>query len=239
MKRILIYIGTLVFTFTLSSYAQNNTVINPRAGELEIVNTNANQTADKKVATELVKTLLIDDFETPGEWSSFMPRDFGVTRAMRRDGGPSQIQSDKNKYVLGVKTEFMKREWSWLSVTPAQPTKVKGITKSLSVWVVGRNYRHTLSFVIKDYLGHVKYLTAERMIWVGWKPVSINIPDTIQQENYKISEDRGITFVGFRIDFEPEDMMGRPYYIYFDYLTADTDLFSEQNQNPDDMMDSW
>ena len=239
MKRIIVAVIFSVGVFAAPSFAQMKSTQNNRAGELKIINTNAQQTADKKVATELVKTLLIDDFEEAGEWSSFMPRDFGLTRAMRREGAPRQIQSTNNRYVLGVKTEFMKRDWSWITVKPAQPTKIKGITKSLTVWVVGRNYRHTLNFVLRDYLGHIKFLTAGEMIWVGWKPVTVNIPDTIKQQNYKISDERGIEFLGFRIDFDPQDILGRPFYVYFDWLTADTDLFSEQNQNPDDMMDNW
>jgi len=210
-----------------------------RTGELEIINTNAGETADKKVATELVQTLLVDDFETAGEWSAFMPRDYGVAIAMRRDGAPRDLYSEKNKYVLGVKVEFMKRDWSWASVMPAKPIKIKGITKMVSVWVVGRNYKHTLSLVLRDFMDNVKYIRAEKMIWIGWKQVNINIPDTIQQDNYKISEDRGITFLGFRFDFDPDDIYGRPFYTYFDYLTADADLFSERNQNPDDMLDNW
>jgi hypothetical protein len=210
-----------------------------RVGELEVVDTDAGETARRTVATELVQTLLIDDFETAGEWASYMPRDYGVTRAMRREGGPRELFGEDNRYVLGVKTEFMRRDWSWISINPARPTKVKGITKSLSVWVVGRNYRHTLSFVVRDYLDRLRVLSAERMIWVGWKKVVLNVPDTVEQENYKVTEERGLTFVGFRVDFNPEDMLGRPYYIYFDYLTADTDLFTEQSQNPDDMLDSW
>lgn len=210
-----------------------------RQGELEIINTNAGANSDKKVATELVQTLLVDDFETAGEWSAFIPRDYGVAVAMRREGGPRDLVSDKNRYVLGIKVEFMKRDWSWCSITPAKAIKIKGLTKTISIWLVGRNYKHNLNLVLKDYLDRMKYIKSERMIWVGWKQVNINIPDTIEQENYKISEDRGVTFLGFRVEFDPDDMLGRPFYTYMDYLTADTDLFSERNQNPDDMMDNW
>lgn len=209
-----------------------------RQGALPIVKSGSSS-ASKTVATELVQTLLIDSFESAGEWSAFMPRDYGVAVGMRRQGVPRELKSDSNKYVLGVKCEFMRRDWAWVTITPAKPTKIRGITKSISMWVVGRNYKHMLSIIIRDYLGRMKFLQAEKMMWVGWKKVTINIPDTIKQENYKISEERGITFLGFRIDFAPEDIMGRPFYTYFDYLTADTDLFSEQNQNPDDMLDNW
>ncbi len=210
-----------------------------RVGELEIINTNAGESSDKKVATELVQTVLVDDFERAGEWQAFMPRDYGIAISMRREGSPRDLESDRNRYVLGIKVEFMKRDWSWATVTPVKPIKIKGITKTVTVWVVGRNYKHTLSLVLKDYLDRLRFITSERLIWTGWKQVNINIPDTIEQENYKITEDRGITFIGFRFDFEPEDILGRPFYSYLDYLTADVDLFSETKQNPDDMVDHW
>ncbi len=210
-----------------------------RVGDLEVLATNLYDSSDKRVATELVQTLLVDDFEMAGEWAAFIPRDFGIATAIRREGAPRDLASERNKYVLGVRVEFMKRDWSWVSITPVRPIKIKGLTKTLSCWVVGRNYRHTLFFVIRDYLERTRFVRAEKMIWVGWKKVNVNIPDTIEQENYKVSEERGITFIGFRIDFEPDDMLGRPFYSYYDYLTADTDLFTERNQNPDDMLDNW
>jgi hypothetical protein len=233
------FLGVFVLIAGVSFAQQLGNSALQKTGELEIISTNSKESSDKKVATELVQTVLVDDFETAGEWRAFIPRDYGFAVAMRREGGPKDLVSDRNKYVLGVRVEFMKRDWSWVTIDPAKPIKIKGITKTLSVWLVGRNYKHTLLVVLKDYLDSMKFVKSERMIWVGWKKVNINIPDTIEQENYKITEDRGITFMGFRVEFEPDDMMGRPFYTYFDYLTADTDLFSEKNQNPDDMLDNW
>ncbi|OHD56264.1 MAG: hypothetical protein A2Y33_00405 [Spirochaetes bacterium GWF1_51_8] len=188
---------------------------------------------------QLLQRFLVEDFESAGEWSSFMPRDYGVTMAMLREGGPMKVTNDANKYVLGVKTEFMKRDWGWMTITPPKPIKIPGITKALNVWVVGRNYKHKMLIILRDFLGRMKFVDVEKLIWTGWKMVTIQIPLTIEQDNYKITEERGITFLGFRIDFDPEDILGTPFYIYFDYLTADTDVFTEVNQNPDDMWDNW
>jgi len=243
MKRIagigILIVVSVVITTVLFAQQVENTGGNLRLGEFPIINTNAGESADRTVATELLQTLLVDDFEAAGEWTAFIPRDYGYASAIRREGSPAALKSDKNKYVLGVKVSFMKRDWSWLSITPAKPAKIRGITKNIKVWVVGRNYRHVLSVVLRDYLDRVKYLRGDRLIWVGWKQMTVNIPDTIEQENYKVSEERGITFIGFRVDFEPDDMIGRPFYIYFDYLTADVDLYSEMNLNADDMIDNW
>ena len=237
MKKYIIVVFLLTFGILYSQQVGGSDY--QRVNVLEIINTNAKQSEDKKVATELVQTVLVEDFETAGEWSAFMPRDFGITYAMRREGGPRDLISDRNKYVLGVKVEFMKRDWGWATINPAKPIKIKGITKTVSLWVVGRNYKHSLSLVLKDYLDRLRLIKSERLIWIGWKQLNINIPDIIDQENYKISEDRGITFIGFRLDFEPDDILGRPFYTYLDYMTADVDLFSETKQNPDDMVDFW
>ncbi|MCX7821681.1 MAG: flagellar filament outer layer protein FlaA [Brevinematales bacterium] len=238
MKKIYVIVFSIVMFGSLFAQQVGNSDYK-RVGELEIINTNAGEKSDKKVATELVQTVLVEDFETAGEWTAFMPRDYGIATSMRREGSPRDLESDRNRYVLGVKVEFMKRDWSWATVVPAKPVKIKGITKTVTVWVVGRNYKHTISLILKDYLDRLRFVKSERLIWTGWKQVNINIPDTIEQENYKITEDRGITFIGFRLDFEPEDILGRPFYTYFDYMTADVDLFSETKQNPDDMLDHW
>jgi hypothetical protein len=48
----------------------------------------------------------------------------------------------------------------------------------------------------------------------------------------------GIRIVGFRIDCDPIEAYGS-YYVYFDDLRAVTDLFAENNRDPDDMADGW
>lgn len=229
-------IGAVVLTGALTTglFSQQVRSRSSLTGELSVVGS-TNNAGD----FNLTAKLLVEDFEQAGEWSSYMPRDYGVTMAMRREGSPDSLASESNKFVLGVKAEFMRRDFSWVTITPAKPTAIKGITKSLSVWVVGRNYQHMLSVILRDYLGRIKFLQAGTLTWAGWKEVSIPIPPSIEQQNYKITEERGLTFEGFRVDFQPEDMMGRPFYIYFDWLTSDTDIFVESFQNPDDMLDNW
>ncbi len=200
------------------------------------------ETPDKDTAEQLVYTILLDDFERAGEWHAEIPIDFGTALAMRREGCPKQLQKlgDKNRYVLGVKFQFVRRGFAWATIMPPKEIKIPGITKSISLWVVGRNYKHTLKIIIRDLLGRLQYLTVGRLTHTGWKLMIVNIPDTVIQDNYKVSEDRGISFVGLVIEFDPEDISTRkPFYVYFDYLTAKSDLFVERFQNPDDMVDNW
>jgi hypothetical protein len=44
--------------------------------------------------------------------------------------------------------------------------------------------------------------------------------------------------MGFRVVVDPMEARGS-YYIYFDDLRAETDLFSEHYRDADDMMDGW
>jgi hypothetical protein len=48
----------------------------------------------------------------------------------------------------------------------------------------------------------------------------------------------GIRVTGFRINCDPMEAQGS-YYIYFDDLRAVTDLFAENDRDPDDMNDAW
>lgn len=147
-----------------------------------------------------------------------------------------------NKYVLGVRVEFMKRGYNWFTITPPQPIKIPGICKQISCWVVGRGYRHWLWIMIRDYHGRRRYLSAMRpLIHKGWRKILFPIrADQIVQEDYKVTDPKkvGITFDGFLVQCDPMESRGK-YYIYFDLLTAQVDLYFEFNRDDDDMRDFW
>ncbi len=196
----------------------------------------------KDTAKQMIQPVLVEDFETPGDWEATISRDFGVVSFMTRDGYPKALGDikDRNSKVLGVKVDFFKRGPAEIFVKSVRPIKIPGITKKLKFWVVGRNYIHTLKIVVKDYLGREKEVTVGKLNFSGWKLLEVNIPDFIEQEDYKVSTERGLMFVGFRILCDMGDIVpGRTFYIYFDYMTADTDLFVEKFREVDDMVDLW
>jgi hypothetical protein len=121
------------------------------------------------------------------------------------------------------------------------PIKVPGIAKSVKVWVAGRGYQHWLWLMIRDYYGAKRYLAAMRpLTHKGWRQVIFPIRQNIRQEDYKTTDPKkvGITFDGFLINCDPLESQGT-YYIYFDMLTADVDLYFEFHQDEDDMKDYW
>jgi hypothetical protein len=106
------------------------------------------------------------------------------------------------------------------------------------MWVVGRNFNHRLYVVIRDFTGHTSVLHMGRLNFSGWRQLSTPIPPDIQQRDIHYSNQGGIEIIGFVIEPDLLETYGS-YYVYFDDLRAQTDLFSEEARDPDDMVDSW
>ena len=199
-------------------------------------------------AQQELKEISISKFEDAGLWRSQMPRDAGVSSIRKIEGSPidkEPIPDEENigiveadDYVLGVKVGFYKRSVTSFSVLPANPMAVEGICKTISVWVIGRNTKHTLKLLIKDHFGHQAEVTMGELNFSGWKKMSVAIPSHIIQKDYHYTNKMGIEILGFRIDCNPEETYGT-YYIYFDDMRATTDLFSENNRDQDDIADVW
>ena len=138
-----------------------------------------------------------------------------------------------DKYVLGVKTEFYTRGYNEIFITAKRPIPIEGITKTISVWVAGRNYNHILWVELKDFFGNSFELPMGKLNFQGWKKLSVAIPPQnpdgrtgIVQRNFHYTSHMGLKIVGFRIECDPDEAFGT-YYIYLDDLRAVTDLFAE------------
>ena len=84
-----------------------------------------------------------------------------------------------------------------------------------------------------------------RLNYQGWKKLTVSIPpqqangnNGIIQNDYHYTSNGGISVVGFKIDIDPMEAYGT-YYAYFDDLRAVTDLYAENNRDPDDPKDDW
>ncbi len=239
MKKISLSI-LLVVTLVLSVYAQstgynNNTGIDPTKIGVDS-------------AQQLLKEISVCKFEDAGFWGASVPQDQGIVSVRSLPGSPLGKKpikdeqeigiKEEDKYVLGVRVKFYKRGFNTAYIYSVRPLPIEGITKTISVWVVGRNYNHTLKVVIEDFLGNKKELTVGKLNFMGWKKLTVAIPPSIVQSEYHYTNKMGIKFLGFKIDFDPMEAYGT-YYIYFDDLRAVTDLFPETYRDKDDMTDGW
>ncbi len=199
-------------------------------------------------AQQKLREVSVTKFEDAGYWYARMPRDQGLVVLRRLPGGPMDKEpipgeeevgiEESDQYVLGMKVQYYKRGFNTFSLFPVRPIPIEGITKTLSVWVVGRNMNHLLTVLVEDYFGNRAELTMGRLNFSGWKKMTVAVPPSIRQRDFHYNDRRGIKVLGFKIETDPLEAFGT-YYVYFDGMRAVTDLFSSEARDQDDMADVW
>jgi hypothetical protein len=204
-------------------------------------------------AQQMIREVSVDKFEHDGFWHSAMSTDEGYTTGRLFTGSPAgktAIADEEgmdipDRYVFGTRVDFLRRGYNTFTIYPTRPIPIEGITKTVSMWVAGRNFNHELILIIQDFFGRYYEFSMGRLNFMGWQRLTVAIPPApddgvsgVVQRNYHYQSHFGIKVIGFRIDCDPLESYGT-YYIYFDDLRAETDLFSERHRDPDDMVDGW
>ncbi len=252
MKKAIIVLITLA-AVSIAAFAQAATVAATTVGSPD-PNKIGIETAQQKL-----KEVSVDKFEAAGFWDVSMSSDDGVVTGRLFDGIPAGSKAEPvadpryvgqdpkvvDKYVFGVKTEFYNRGYNEIFIKAKRPIPIEGITKTISVWIAGRNYNNVLLIQLNDFFGTTVELPMGKLNFQGWKKLSVAIPPQnpdgrtgIVQRNFHYTSRMGLKVVGFRIACDPDESFGT-YYVYFDDLRAITDLFAEDMRDPDDMPDSW
>jgi hypothetical protein len=208
---------------------------------------------DIDTAQKEMKWVSVDKFEHDGFWRSTMSSDEGYTTTRLFPGGPAgkeAIPEEEglnipDEYVLGTRVDFLRRGYNSFTIYPIRPVPIEGITDSVSMWIVGRNFNHEIKLLIQDFFGRKYEVYMGKLNFQGWKKLTVAIPrqaddgiNGVVQRNYHYNNQMGIRVIGFRIECDPMEAYGS-YYIYFDDLRAHTDLFAENNRDEDDMSDGW
>jgi len=200
-------------------------------------------------AQQELKEISIEKFEDDGFWKAEMMRDDGYISLRRFEGSPADKKpvagetnaqiKEADKYVIGAKIQHLHRAVTSFSLSPSRPLPVPGIAKTLSLWVVGRNVKHQLYILIDDQFGDRAKIPMCDLAFTGWKKMTAAIPPNIRQTDPRYPSKTGVSIVSIAVETDPAETYGS-YYIYFDDLRAVTDLFSENNRDADDMIDtSW
>ena len=198
-------------------------------------------------AQQELKEISISKFEDDGFWAGSMMRDDGYISLRRFEGSPADKKplegetaaqlTESDKYVLGAKIEHVHRAVTTFTVSPTQPLPIPGITKTISIWVVGRNVKHQLYILLDDQFGNRAKVPLGDLAFTGWKKLTAAIPPNIRQADPRYPSKTGISLRAFQVETDPAETYGS-YYIYFDDLRAVTDLFTENNRDADDMIDT-
>jgi hypothetical protein len=216
----------------------------------------ASQTQQDTAEVKL-KEVSVDKFENAGFWSAYISSDDGLAFSRLFEGSPAgkkQLEDEQklgmdpkksDKYVLGTRVDYYRRGTHDIYIVPNRPIPLAGITKTVSVWIVGRNYNHTLKLLVQDAFGTKFELTFGKLNFQGWKRLTTAIPPQnadgtsgIIQRNYHYNDRTGLKIVGFKVETDPMESYGS-YYIYLDDLRVETDLYAEDHRDVDDMQDNW
>ncbi|WP_191014619.1 flagellar filament outer layer protein FlaA [Treponema zioleckii] len=201
-------------------------------------------------ARQALKEVSVDRFELEGSWNAAISPDNGVISSRLFSGSPAAKEPLKGEEeavdtkVLGVKVEFFRRGVNSFFIRSARPIPIEGVTKTLSLWVAGRNMDHSLYALVQDYYGNNFELYVGSLGFSGWKKMQVAVPPTPDGEHGIIQSSAydgvrpGLRVVGFRVDCNPILARGT-YYMYIDDLRAVTDLYDIENRDEDDMRDDW
>jgi len=199
-------------------------------------------------AQQKLKEVSVNKFEDAGFWYGMMPADEGIISVRRFEGSPLDKEPiedesvhgivEEDKFALGTKVSFYRRGVASFGIRPVRPIPIEGITKTISVWIAGRNTNHVLELLIEDHFGNEAIINMGKLNFSGWKKITVSIPPNIIQRDYHYNNKMGIMVTGFNVECDIDETYGN-YYIYFDDLRAVTDIFAEENRDIDDMTDDW
>lgn len=237
MKKFLL--SVLVAAAACAVFAQNSLVEEPNP-----------ETVGNDSAMQALREISLDKFERDGSWFVHMSPDYGVIAARNFEGSPAMKEPLKGEgevedtQVLGVKVEFFRRGVNSFYINAQRPIAIEGVTKTVSVWVCGRNQGHDMFLLVEDYFGRNYELYMGNLGFSGWKKLTCVVPPSpdsehgIVQRSAYYGNKPGLRVIGFRVDCNP--MLARgTYYMYLDDLRCVTDLYDLENQDVDDMSDAW
>lgn len=210
------------------------------------------ETVGADSAMSSLREVSIDKFEREGSWAVHISPDDGVITSRLFEGNPAMkepLEEDESKeaedtQVLGVRVDFFRRGINAFTIKSGRPLPIEGTTKTISLWVCGRNQDHEMYVLVQDYFGNNYQLYLGNLGFSGWKKLTCVVPPSpdgehgIVQSSAYYGDKPGLKVIGFRVECNPMKARGS-YYMYIDDLRAVTDLYDLENHDEDDMADNW
>lgn len=191
---------------------------------------------------------VIEHFDDPSmyTWKLF-PSKFGITKEGKElwemkhvSAWPNAIyrraEEDPNRKSLGIRGGFLRKAYNYLEIVPgtgegddfeAVPIKFPGRIHLIDMWVWGSNHNYYLEAHIRDYNGMDHVLPLGDLTFLGWKNLSVRIPNSIAQQRPYPPIYQGLILTKLVIWTRPGERVN-DFYIYFDQLKVLTDRFEER-----------
>jgi hypothetical protein len=217
---------------------------------------------DKTTAVEPLERVTLEDFEMAEDWKAKSTSPLGETKTLKmiqrglikdvfdekstpdaydvKTGSYSDAKQEERigkNHILGVKTYFANRGFDRVEVAPPQEFIIKGKARQVSVWVLGRKYRHTLFAKFRDYKGNTHNIRLGRLDFFGWRKLTAPIPGFVPQSTRFSVLDKNIRFVSLFVTSDVNEPAGE-FYFYVDDLEIRTD--KQESLNPGfEVKDNW
>jgi hypothetical protein len=259
MKKAAVSIVTLSYILAFSLYGQQPPA-GPAAGPAQPAapqpggQQNQNGAQPAKDGNLILETL--DHFEEAEDWVARSTTPIGETKILKLvQRGEIRAADDENarpeaaesissaqdpnnpNHILGVKTWFEERGFDRVEVKPPHEYKITGKARQFSIWVLGRNFRHTLSIKLRDYRGTIHKLRLGQLDFFGWRKMTVTVPGWLPQSTRYSMLDKNLHFVSFFVTHDVHEVPGQ-FYFYMDGLKALVDK-SEQNYPGSEIKDNW
>jgi len=198
----------------------------------------------------------LEDFEEAEDWHAKATSPLGETKTLKLvqrgeiratddenmrppEGEALSVEVDPNNpnHILGVKTYFVNRGFDRVEVKPPHPYVLKGKVRQFSIWVLGRNYRHTMYLKIRDYRGGIHKIRLGRLDFFGWRKFTVAVPGWIPQSTRFALIDKNLQFISIFVVSDVHEVGGE-FYFYVDGLKALVDK-SELVYPGSEIKDNW
>ncbi|GIX41496.1 MAG: endoflagellar filament sheath protein [Leptospiraceae bacterium] len=198
----------------------------------------------------------LEDFEEAEDWYAKSTTPLGETKTLKLvqrgeiratddenmrppEGEALSVEVDPNNpnHILGVKTYFVDRGFDRVEVKPPHPYVLKGKVRQFSIWVLGRNYRHTMYLKVRDYRGRFHKIRLGRLDFFGWRKFTVAVPGWIPQSTRFALLDKNLQFLSIFVVSDVHEVGGE-FYFYVDGLKALVDK-SELVYPGSEIKDNW
>ena len=251
-KRISLKCFSLALLLLFGTYSVNGQEQPPAGGNL----TRAGGPASIQVTNEFLFLEVIEDFEEAEDWKAKSTSPLGETRTIKIvqrgpirsavDGGervyddePYSLEQNPERpnHIMGIKTYFKDRGFDRVEVKPPHYYLINGKARQFSIWVLGRNFRHTLYLKLKDYRGRIHKLRLGRLNFYGWRKMNLIVPGWLPQSTRYTLLGRHLKFVSLFVTSDYHEPEGE-FYFYLDGFKMLVDR--RENSYPgSEIKDTW